>query len=319
MKKVLSLALVCTLLACMLTGCGSSGGSQANPTAEPTQQAGSFAPETTAVATSGLAQVLASVSDDEGADEELEMAQKALTDMIGITETAVPQQAAEDIPAATDAPVQDEPVEDIPAEDAPVVEITAAPVPEVTPEPVVTANPAEVFATATPQPNTAITGYSQISNTGLGFQFSYPTGWQNIPGRSTVCFVQPTTDGTVYPARVSVSMKQLSHKGNDERLEEQMVEFVKTIMSQYDEKTFEVEEKLDNSNTFMGNRKTLATTYLAYDGDQEIAGYYIMTYFEKYVFCFHFVCAYEDYEAFSTAMRHMRDSVAAEAMPTAAE
>lgn len=318
MKKTVSLVLICMMLACMLSGCTGDGASSPAPTAEPTQQVGSFVPQTTAVATSGLASVLASVGDDEEANEELEMAQKALTDMIGVTQTAVPQQAAQDIPAATDAPVQEAPAEKAESDEA-AAEPTAAPVPEVTPEPRVTQNPAEVFVTPTPQPNAIISGYSTISNTGLGFQFSYPTGWQNVPGRSTVCFIQPVSDGTLYPARVSVSMKQLPHKCNDQRLQEQMAEFAKSVMSQYDQKTFEIEEKLDTQTSFMGNRRTLATTYLAYDGEQEIAGYFIMTYFEKYVFCFHFVSAYEDYDAFSNAMRHMRDSVSAEAMPDAAE
>lgn len=319
MKKTLSLVLVCALLACLLGGCASDSAPQSAPTAEPTQQVGSFAPQTTAVATSGLASVLASVSDGDDADEELEMAQKALTDKIGITQTAAPTS----VPEATDAPAEDKPIEsapteapetDAPAEQPATEQPTAQPIPEVTPEPMVTANPAEVFATATPQPNTAISSYSSVTNTGLGFRFSYPSGWQNIPGRSTVCYMQPVSEGTLYPARVSVSMKELSHKGNDTRLEEQMAEFAKKIMSQYDEKTFEINEKLDSGTRFMGNSRALSTTYLAYDGEQEIAGYFIMTYFDRYVFCFHFVCAYEDYDAFGAAMRNMRDSVAAEEM-----
>ncbi|MBP3652420.1 MAG: hypothetical protein J6J78_05040, partial [Clostridia bacterium] len=155
------------------------------------------------------------------------------------------------------------------------------------------------------------TSYSQVSGTGLGFSFKYPSDWQNVPGRSTVCYIQPTGNGTQYPGRVSVSMKQLPHKCNDERLQEQMVEFMQTVMSQYDEETFEVDTKLDSETSFMGNRKSLSLSYLAYDGEQEIQGYYIMTYFERYVFCFHFVCAYEDYEAFQPAMVRMRDSVKA--------
>lgn len=301
MKKALSLALVCILLALMLGGCGNTNDA-ASPAAQPTQQVINFAPETTAVATGGLAQALASVSEE---GEKIVLA--STTKEPDPTAEPVQDQPAETEPVQTsvpDAAVQDAPKQEVPAE-------TATPEPEATPTPYV--EPVQPFATATPQPNTHIASYAQVSNTGLGFKFSYPSDWENIPGRSTVCYVQPMTNGTIYPARVAVSMKELPHKCNDTRLEEQMVEYVKTIMSQYDEETFEVDEKLDTSATFMGNRRTLATHYLAYDGAQEIEGYVIMTYFERYVFCYHFVCAYEDFEAFNSAMLRMRDSVSTEA------
>ena len=181
--------------------------------------------------------------------------------------------------------------------------------PAETPEPTAEPAGAQPFATATPQPNTAISGYAEVVGTGLGFRFSHPQGWQNIPGKSTVCFVQPMENGTLYPARVSVTMKKLSHAGNETRLQEQMVSFVETLQDQYDKKTFEVDTELDTGSGFMGGKRSYATTYLAYDGDQEIKGYIAMTYFDKYVFCFHFQCAYEDYTAFEPAIRHMRDSV----------
>lgn len=167
------------------------------------------------------------------------------------------------------------------------------------------------FVTATPQPNTQISAYSEVSQTGLGFKFSYPTGWDNIPGRSTVCYVQPLENGTEYPARVAVTMKRLAHKCSEETIQTELAEYVKVLMTQYDEKTFEVSKELDTSTQFMG-KKGYSATYLAYDGSQEIQGYLIATYFERYVFVYHFLCAYEDYEAFGTAMRRMRDSVQAE-------
>ena len=90
--------------------------------------------------------------------------------------------------------------------------------------------------------------------------------------------------------------------------------YLKILMSQYDDKTFEVDEKLDTGTKFMGN-SAMSTTYLAYDGKQEIKGYVIITSFEKYLFCYHFLCAYEDYAAFENAMNTMRDSVRAESLP----
>ena len=58
-KRVFSLVLallLCAALICILGGCGKSGNEDA-----PAAQDGNFAPETTAVAGSGLAQAVASV------------------------------------------------------------------------------------------------------------------------------------------------------------------------------------------------------------------------------------------------------------------
>lgn len=269
LKRYLCL-LLCALLICALSACGKSD----SPDAAATQDA-NFAPETTAVAGSGLAQAIASVEDSGDA--------------------APASNEAQDVQSA----IQDEPV----AQDV------AVDTPAETPEPTAEPAGAQPFATATPQPNTAISGYAEVVGTGLGFRFSHPQGWQNIPGKSTVCFVQPMENGTLYPARVSVTMKKLSHAGNETRLQEQMVSFVETLQDQYDKKTFEVDTELDTGSGFMGGKRSYATTYLAYDGEQEIKGYIAMTYFDKYVFCFHFQCAYEDYAAFEPAIRHMRDSV----------
>lgn len=272
LKKRVCLLLICALLVCALSACGKKEAADAT-----SDQAGNFAPETTAVVGSSLAQAIASVDDGEPAP--------------------APTEAGENQPAAQDQPIAQDAALDLPQEGA---DATAETQPTPTSEP---------FATATPQPNTAIGGYQEVVGSGLGFRFSAPQGWENIPGKSTVCFVQPEADGTIYPARVSVTMKKIYHSGNETRLQQQMVSFVEVLQDQYDEKTFEVDTELDTETKFMGGRRSYATTYLAYDGSQEIKGYIAMTYFDKYVFCFHFQCAYEDYNAFEPAIRHMRDSV----------
>ncbi|MDO5324636.1 MAG: PsbP-related protein [Clostridia bacterium] len=287
MKRFLCL-LLCATVICTLCACGKSD----KPDAAATQDA-NFAPETTAVAGSGLAQAIASVEDSgdsQTAPDEAQDAQPAIQDELVAQNEPVAQDVAIDTPVGADV-----------SEDA----AQATDVPDPTSEP----SSVQPFATATPQPNTAISGYAEVVGTGLGFRFSYPQGWQNIPGKPTVCFVQPMENGTVYPARVTVTMKKLSHSGSESRLQEQMVSFVEVLQEQYDKKTFEVDTNLDTETGFMGGKRSYATTYLAYDGDQEIKGYVAMTYFDKYVFCFHFQCAYEDYAAFEPAIRHMRDSV----------
>lgn len=188
---------------------------------------------------------------------------------------------------------------------------TAEPLPSQQPADAPAANSSVNPLIPTPQPNAHVSSYSEVSNTGLGFRFNYPTGWNNIPGRSTICYVQPLDNGTVYPARVAVTMKQVPHKAGEKTMRAELVEYLKLLMSHYDESTFEVSEELDTSTRFMGN-KAMSTTYLAYDGDQEIQGYVIITCFEKYLFCYHFQCAYADYNALESAMRTMRDSVQAE-------
>lgn len=218
--------------------------------------------------------------------------------------TAITSQVTSDPAAAPAEQVPQDAASDVAMDVAADVAVEATAEATATPEPAA----AQPFVTATPQPNTAISGYSEISGTGLGFKFSYPSEWNNIPGRSTVCYVQPLEDGTVYPARVAVTMKKLAHKCNEEKAQTELAEYLKLLMSQYDERTFEVGKNLDTDTKFMGNR-AISTTYLAYDGKQEIQGYVIITWFEKYVFCYHFLSAYEDYAAFEPAMRHMRDSV----------
>ena len=260
------------LAMCLLAGCDRQ--STPAPTAEPEQEA-NFAPETTAV--SGQYQI---------DDKEL---------------AALEASAAEE-PAAADAVPADVPA-DAPAEDAAQASFTVNPTD--VPEDIVP------FSTPTPQPNVHISSYSSISGTGLGFKFDYPSDWVNMPGRSTVCYVQPLKEGTVYPARVAVTMKKLPHACNKAEAQNELVEYIKLLMTQYDEKTFKVDKQLDTETKFMG-KAGMSSTYLAYDGEQEIKGYVICTYFERYVYVYHFLCAYEDYDAFSPAMVRMRDSVQVE-------
>ena len=107
-----------------------------------------------------------------------------------------------------------------------------------------------------------------------------------------------------------VTIKELSRKCNSERAQEQLVSYLKNLQTQYDETTFEV-GTLDTETKFLG-KKGFSTTYTSYDGDQEIKGYVILTYSTYYVICYHFVCAYEDYDGFEPAIYYMRDSVAVE-------
>lgn len=239
------------------------------------QGQGSFEPETTAVAGGGLTQAV----------EEIQEAREASADA---PSAAIPADAApESQPAAADVQQTASDVQQ-PAADA-------------TLEPIFTQEPVS-------NSHGSIDGYSTISDVGLGFTYSYPVNWNNLPGRSTVCYVQPVEAGVKYPARVAVTMKKLAHRGTDSKVKEEFASFFKIISSQYDEETFEANMSLNTKTKFMG-QKAMSTTYLAYDGEQEIKGYAICTYFERYMFVFHFLSAYEDYDDFLPAMQFMRDSV----------
>ena len=141
------------------------------------------------------------------------------TTAVASEENTVPQ-----APVQSDAPIADQPVAQDSVSTTENAQQAASDIP-------VQAAADQPFA-PTPQPNARVNGYSQVTGTGLGFQFSYPTGWNNIPGRSTVCYVQPMEEGTLYPARVAVTMKQLAHKPKQETIKEELVAYLKVLMSQ---------------------------------------------------------------------------------------
>ena len=283
MKRLLSLLLVLALACFALSGCDRRSPSTDNAD----DQQGSFSPDTTAVG--------------------------------GLTQAVEEQSVSEPETVSTEEPAYVEPIQVEPEDEEPAD-------PEATPDPDApeqTGDGAQddggagaeaiddndmPFATPTPQPNTYIAEYSEVSAPGLGFRFSYPSDWVNLPGRSTVCYVQPLENGTVYPARVAVTMKRLPHATDYDEAKSELADYIRTLMTQYNQSTFKVNTKLDYDTKFMG-KSAIATTYLAYDGNQEIIGYTIITYFERYLYVFHFLCAYEDYNAFQEAMVYMRNSV----------
>ena len=281
--------LICILLILALAGCGLTACDRRSPAADETgNQNGNFDPETTAVG--GLTQAV----EEQGATELDAVLSEDIT-----PDDIAPDENADSAPETEQDIAEDQPIVD---EDPAVEAAAAAPTPDA----------AMPFTTPTPQPNASVSRYSEISASGLGFRFSYPSDWINIPGRSTVCYVQPLENGTVYPARVAVTMKRLPHKTDWTEVRDELLNYLKTLRTQYDEATFKVDtNNVDTETRFMGNR-SIGTTYVAYDGTQEIKGYTVATYFERYMFVFHFLCAYEDYDSFEATLRYMRDSVQAD-------
>ena len=283
MKRFICILLVLALAGFALSGCDRR---TAAPEAAETEAAeGIFEPETTAVG--GLTQAVK----EQGSSDE-EASEAAMEEQPEISEESVGEAEPENIfDGEEQEPVADQPIDEEGADAEPTTDPNEMP-----------------FATPSPQPNASVSQYTEVTGPGLGFRFSYPTGWVNIPGRSTVCYVQPLEGGTVYPARVAVTMKRMPHATGMTEAKTQLANYVRKLMTQYPTSTFKVNSKLDEETKFMG-KKGLSTTYLAYDGDTEIKGYLIITYFERYIYVFHFLCAYNDYSSFEATLRYMRDSV----------
>ena len=288
--------LFCRLLALLLACFALAGCDRRSPTPEDNDtQDAIFDPETTAVG--GLTQ--------------------AVEDQVTDTQGIASDEPTESDPAEAPLDDPDENPSDGSSENPggdsgdPIVEDQLIGLDEYADVPTPTPDAASPFTTPTPQPNAFVSEYADVSAKGLGFRFSYPANWVNIPGRSTVCYVQPIEDGTIYPARVAVTMKRMPHATNANEAKTEFANFFRKLMTQYDSSTFKVNTNLDTSTKFMG-KAALATTYLAYDGNQEIKGYAIVTYYDRYLFVFHFLCAYEDYAAFDSTLKYMRDSVKAE-------
>jgi len=147
--------------------------------------------------------------------------------------------------------------------------------------------------------------YEKLADPSFGFTFAYPVGWENLPGKHTVCFRENAADGE-YPARVAITRKTLAHSPKESVLLSQFQSYMETIYEQYDPETFEL-GTLFSSASFMG-QTAQEITYLAYSGETEIIGYACCSSIGRNVYVFHFTCAYDEYESLRSAMLRMRDS-----------
>lgn len=187
---------------------------------------------------------------------------------------------------------------------AAVEDATATPAPTATIEPT-----PEIETTASPSPTPATVyanyNYTALTDTSFGFVLAYPTTWQNLPGKYTVCFQEQVPEGD-FPARVAVTSKKLPHKPESETIVKQFQLYAQQIYAQYDPATFEFSDL--GSGTFMG-RNAYAISYLAYSGDTEVKGYMCCCAIDYTLYVYHFCSAYDDFEAMTPVMTRIRDSV----------
>ncbi len=146
--------------------------------------------------------------------------------------------------------------------------------------------------------------YAEGSSKPLAVKFLYPSHWENLPGRSTVCFREPEREGHI-SARMAISVKKLSKAANSDQMTTQLRDYVKAIVAQYD--SYEV-GTLSTETDFMG-KTGYSTIYKATKDGQEIHGHTIMACVGTRIYAFHFSATQEDYAALNAAMQHIRDNI----------
>ncbi|NLF27549.1 MAG: hypothetical protein GX592_06590 [Clostridiales bacterium] len=158
---------------------------------------------------------------------------------------------------------------------------------------------------ATPVPVSEYT-YKEVTSKTLGMRFLYPSHWENLPGRATVCFREPRADGGV-PARMAISVKHLSKRANDDKMQSELVKYMKAIVAQYD--SYEV-GNLSTDTDFMG-KDGYSTIYKGVKDGQTVRGYAIMACVGTKIYAFHFSAGEQDYQNMATVMQHVRDNIKA--------
>lgn len=148
--------------------------------------------------------------------------------------------------------------------------------------------------------------YAVMSNETLGVRFSYPSHWEHIPGRRTICFKEPVADGDI-PARMAVSVKQLDARAGEDEMVSELRSFVNTIFAQYD--GYEI-GNLITDVSFMG-KTAYSTIYRAYNGNQTVQGAAIMACVGTKIYAFHFSADANDYSAMTQVMEYLRNHVEA--------
>jgi len=146
--------------------------------------------------------------------------------------------------------------------------------------------------------------YAEAVSSAINVKIYYPSHWENLPGRYTVCFQEPVEDGDV-AARMAITCKQLSAKPSTDKIQRELASFLSVIIQQYD--TYEV-GNLSSDVTFMG-KSGYWSIYKAVKGDREIRGYIAMVAVGSALYGFHFSCEEKDYADMSVVLERVRGSI----------
>ena len=164
----------------------------------------------------------------------------------------------------------------------------------------------EIQPTQAPINTTHAYTLTALNDTSFGFVLAYPSGWQNLPGKHTICFREQVEDGD-FPARVAVTKKTFAHTPSSDKVLSQFQSYAQTIYAQYDPNTFEF-GALNSNAKFLG-QPAHEISYLAYSGDTEVKGYMICCSVRHDMYVFHFYSSYDDFAPMETMMKQIRDTV----------
>lgn len=147
--------------------------------------------------------------------------------------------------------------------------------------------------------------YAQLSSSSGNLTLEYPSHWTRIPGVSTICFVEPVTDGDT-PARFTFTKKTLDSAPDSSKKTSQLASFVKRVVADYN--SYEV-SPLSTDGSFMGDKSAYYVTYTVQKDGITLKGYVIMATKDKTLYVYHFRANVTDYEAFNSVMTRIRDSI----------
>ena len=187
-------------------------------------------------------------------------------------------------------PQADEPAPDPTVYMAQPIEPDPEPEPEPTPEPeIVELLPPSSFVMET---NT---------NRTLWVSYQYPSHWETVYGRHTLCYVEPTTEGTE-PARMAIACRaQLSYP-SDAEMEKQMT----SVLDKIEERSDSLTRGEYKYGVGMMGTKGFRQTYVAQVNGQEITGYLIMAYVNNKIYLLHMSAPTDRYEALSDVWYNIR-------------
>ena len=157
--------------------------------------------------------------------------------------------------------------------------------------------------TATPTPSLSPQEYTYATATSnaLGLTILYPSHWENLPGRYTVCFREPVEDGDI-PARFAITYKELSKKPDEDALESQLYAYLTAILiDHYD--SYECSTLLTDLQ-FLG-KTGVGCIYKGFKGEQVVRGYVVISAVGTTAYAYHFSCDENDYSSMESVMTHI--------------
>lgn len=147
--------------------------------------------------------------------------------------------------------------------------------------------------------------YRYTNITEGNFTMEYPSHWERVPGRSTLCYVEPSTNDLI-PGRLTVVRKTVSKKPDKNAKTEQLNQYFQCILEGFN--TYDI-GKLDKKAEFLGDKEAFQVTYTATKGELLYKGYVIMAAKNKTLYIYHFRCAETAFGRMIPIMEHIRDSI----------